>query len=238
MKTLKIQFLLILCILFICSIGWSQTEKGSSVLGLNIGYSLTGAVISDVNNNINSDDVNVTVTPALNLSYDYALSDRFSLGLYAGTQIFTTKIDGYSFLNNNEEVIEDVSGNAMRWAIGLRPLFHYGNTDKLDMYSGLRLGYIAWSANTNSSDPALDLGTSFGVGRPSISIIAFGMRYYFTDTIGAGFEVATGAPHVASASVNMRFGGSSSSASMKGDDTNAKSSKDDRRKSSKGKKRR
>ncbi|NJO69913.1 MAG: hypothetical protein HC830_12085 [Bacteroidetes bacterium] len=40
-----------------------------------------------------------------------------------------------------------------RLNVAARALFHYGNSGKIDMYSGLRLGYTNWGVSTNSKDP-------------------------------------------------------------------------------------
>lgn len=224
---------------FITSSIFSQSQKGELVAGINLGYSITGALVGSLGDDIGVDETNINVSkiPPLYATVDYGLSDRFSLGLYGGFERFTTEVSNYSYTNaNGETITEDAKGKVNRVALGLRPLFHYGKNPNLDMYSGLRVGFISWSGTTDSTDPNLDLATSFGAGRPTVSIIAFGMRYYFNEMIGAGFELATGAPHIASVSLNAKFGGNrQASVSSRGSSRDTQSS---RSKSSREKKRR
>jgi len=107
----------------------------------------------------------------------------------------------------------------------LRPLFHYANNDDLDLYSGFRIGFTknkfkAKSTIDNSIIEDLgiddlgidDLGIDFldilnlnSIITPSFAFTAFGLRYYFTDNIGAGFEINIGAPYITALNINARF---------------------------------
>jgi len=219
MKNLKLALLVAVSLLLGSSALFGQNQKGQGVVGLNLGYSLTGAVASSLGTAFAVDEsaINISRIPPIHLTFDYALSDRFSLGVYGGLERITTNISGYSFTNSEgEPIVEDVKGSANRIGLGLRPLFHYGGNENLDLYSGLRIGYIVWTGSADTSDPTFDFNGSLGVNRPSISLILFGMRYYFTDAIGAGFEIATGAPYLANLSVNMKFGGDTAAAPMRG----------------------
>lgn len=141
--------------------------------------------------------------PTLQLSYDYAIAKWFSLGGALSYNKAKAEDSNYSYIDDNGNFkTGSYKLGISRTTVGLRALFHYGNTGKLDMYSGLRLGVGIWnlSPDTNISDfdaeDAVD-GLRNGV-LPQVQVVAFGLRYYVTDNFGLGFETALGSPYFSS----------------------------------------
>jgi len=183
----------------------AQNEEYRSVISVSAGYSFTGTLINGIETAINSDAFSVKSIPVLQVTYDYGINKFFSVGLAAGYQNFDFSIDDYSFTNDaGSEIIESVSANYSRLNVALRPLFHYANNGELDLYSGFRVGYLNRSLNSDSTDETLDLGLIEG-GKFAFGVTAFGLRYYFTDNIGAGLEINIGAPYVSCFNLNARF---------------------------------
>jgi len=173
----------------------AQNQDYPSTISLNGGFSLVGAMFKtlEVQDGFKSNSY-----PALQLTYDHYVTKWFSMGGAASVQSM-----GYSY-NYIDQVSGDetnVSVDVNRINIALRPLFHYGNSGKIDMYSGLRLGYTLWNikATVDDYDDA-GLANSFAP-----QLILFGMRGYFTENIGANFELAVGSPHYFSLGLNYRF---------------------------------
>ena len=192
---------------------FAQTQKGEKVVGLNIGYSLTGGVINAVGDNDFSGDsvgvvsVNVNAIPAISATFDYGVGDKFSIGALVSFQSFSGEVNDYTYTDlQGQDRTESVDFGLTRLNFSIVPRLHYGvKSDNVDLYSGLRLGWIHWVGNINTTDENFDLFDSFQGGRPNVGLILFGGRFYFSDEFGANFELAAGAPYIASAGVQYRF---------------------------------
>lgn len=214
MKQIKIT-LVALAFAFSANAQMTSSERGSSmgssslahyegdlVVGLDVGYSLIGGLLST---NINGTDVSTGATPVINVMVDYGLTDRVSLGLAGAYQGIFGEYS-YSYLDaGSTTVTEDVRTDISRIHVALRPLFHYGNNDQLDLYSGLRIGVITNSVSHNSSDPDFAEINGFSGSRFTMGLVAFGMRYYFNDMVGFNFEVGLGVPQIVNGGVSLRF---------------------------------
>lgn len=146
--------------------------------------------------------------PSIQATFDYGLTKWFSIGLAASYQNIGYDFTGNSFVDSlNNTIVEDYSVDFSRVTVALRPLFHYANNDRLDLYSGLRIQYFSRSFENTSADPSTDStfddfsdANKFGIG-----IVAFGARYYITENIGLGTEINLGRPYIINLSVNARF---------------------------------
>lgn len=145
--------------------------------------------------------------PAIQLNYDYALTPKISAGLGFSYQGFSTDVSDYTYLNDSFNLVtEDFSATLKRTNVALRIMFHYGNAEKLDMYSGVRLGMTGWNTKTESSDPNNNLfGDAYNGWNIALQVVPFALRYYVTDNIGLSLETAIGAPHFLSIGANYRL---------------------------------
>ncbi len=183
----------------------AQNEEYRSVVSASAGYSLTGTLINAAETIVGSDALSVKSVPALQLTYDYGINKLFSVGVAVGYQNFGFDVSNYAFTNDSgSEVIENVTANYSRLNVALRPLIHYANNGNLDLYSGLRVGYLNNSFSSDSTDEDFDLDLNSD-GRFAFGLTAFGLRYYFTDNIGAGIEINIGAPYISCFNLNARF---------------------------------
>lgn len=166
-----------------------------STVTADAGFSLVGSVIRIV---VNVDTIGgYSSIPVMQLSYDYMITDFLSAGAAGSYQ-------QYKFSDNTGKIV------LKRMNFALRALFHYGKSDKLDMYSGIRLGMTNWgfSYDVDSGDPtlaALEGSDSLTGIHFSPQLVAFGIRGYFTDNIGANIEFAVGAPYFMMGGINYRF---------------------------------
>jgi len=205
---------------------FAQNDDYKSTLHLGAGFSILGGIISladnadlaEINADLNSDEIsNIegrfmgNSAPALQVSYDYGLAKWFSLGAGVSYQRMSAAFTNFSYTNNETNQTNDVGDlnvDINRIQVGLRALFHYGNANKIDMYSGLRVGIVNSGTKIEVSNP--DVRDDFesipflGV-RPSIQLIPFALRGYVTDNIGISFETAIGAPHFFALGVNYRM---------------------------------
>ena len=177
---------------------FSQQEQGQSVVSGGVGYSLIGAIFSaDVSGQTTVENFS---SPVICASYDYGITENFSLGGALGWQRMGQDWSDYTWLDIDEngdlvEVTEDFEYRLTRTAIGARALFHYGKKENLDLYSGARVNYVIWDVDATTTDQDwLDgNGQVSGVG---FQLIAIGGRAYFNEMLGANFELAFGAPYL------------------------------------------
>ena len=151
-------------------------------IGLNIVKRAVNAVLKA------NDFEDATFIPPINVTLDYALADNFSLGAaytYSG------------FTANESRMINDTLYNAKvsltRQNIAIRPLFHFGEDETMDLYAGARLGYSIWNGDYivtdqfgNNSEDASTIPSVFTVQ------LLFGVRKYFNDFVGVNFEAGIG----------------------------------------------
>lgn len=188
----------------------AQNDDYRMNAALTLNYTFTGDALNAAVDAAESttEGVDKNSFPSVQLTFDYGVNKFFSLGLAASYQNI-----GYDFTNNtffdenNMEVTENYEVDFSRTTVALRPLFHYANNGKLDMYSGLRIQYFRRDFETTSRDPEvsddfIDFtdANKFGVG-----IVAYGIRYFVTDNIGLGTEVNIGRPYFVNLSLNARF---------------------------------
>jgi len=188
----------------------AQNDDYRMNAGLSLNYTFTGDALNTAVNLAESTTTGVSKkgVPSLQVTFDYGLTKWFSLGLAASYQNLGYDFSGNSFIDSlNNEVVEDYSVSFSRTTVALRPLFHYANNDKLDLYSGLRIQYFSRNLENDSKDP--DTTTTFeefsDSSKIGVGIVAFGARYYITDNIGLGTEINIGRPYIINLSVNARF---------------------------------
>jgi hypothetical protein len=188
----------------------AQKYQGQSVITGGVGFSVVGLFFGLVENALDATtNVNSTKTPVLLGAYDYGLSDRFSIGVGYTYQSLTIKYDGYYFNGSQDSLVTgNFTDRLTRQNFGIRPMFHFGDNDDLDIYAGLRISMVRW--NYSSSRPDLGAGWAsdlLGGASPVKAQALFGMRYFFTENIGFNTELAIGPSYFAMVGINARFGG-------------------------------
>ncbi len=159
--------------------------------------------------------INTYATPTFQLAYDYGFKDWFSLGLGVSYNRLGVKFDDLDYRSDSLTVKGSVDLRTSRTTITLRPLFHYGHFEKVDLYSGLRLGASIWtgSVKAEASAEAIDRFKKsvhtprfrLAGGLPTAAITPIGVRYFPIPNLGVGGELNLGAPYMVSVSANFRF---------------------------------
>jgi len=188
----------------------AQNDDYRMNAGISLNYTFTGDIVNSAIDAVSNlgETIDKKNLPSAQLTFDYGLTKWFSIGAAVSYQSIGFESTGGMAFDTitMTSTANDYTAKFTRTSIALRPLFHYANNDKLDLYSGLRVQYFAANYEDDSRDPdtasILDLParTGFGVG-----IVAFGARYYITDNIGLGTEINIGRPYVVNLSVNARF---------------------------------
>ena len=156
-------------------------------------------------------------TPIINGMADYAITDNFSMGAaYSYNHLkwndnYTSV--SYVYDSTNTVVVDSTVTTQTgfvrftRQNIGIRPLFHFGNGDDLDMYAGARLGFSMWNASYEYNDGANNSDSGITPKTSVFSVQAlFGIRKYFNDNFGLNFEIGIGnSPYFIGGGVNFRI---------------------------------
>lgn len=173
----------------------AQTLSGESVISANAGFSLAGALfgLADIDGNVDA-----SAPPALQFSYDYAITEKLSLGGGLSYQKFGLAYTDYG------DAMEDFDVRLSRFNLALRGLFHYGGQEQVDMYSGLRLGLSNWSVKGGTSDPDYEPPKANGI-TIAPQLILFGIRAYVAGNLGLNAELGVGGPHFFTVGLNYRI---------------------------------
>jgi hypothetical protein len=186
---------------------YAQKKQGESVVTLGVGSSLTGILFKAIENSVNAvggASLQVKSTPGLQGMYDFGITDRFSLGVAGSYQSYSMIYAGYIY--DTSSVGRNYKDKITRMNIGLRPLVHLGDGEKVDTYLGARFGYTRWSYKTDNIDPNYSLGDIYHSFGNTVKIqVLFGLRYFFTDNIGIGGEISIGSPYFMMGGINAKF---------------------------------
>ncbi len=182
---------------------FAQSKKGESVITAGVGMSLYFNVLTtqSVTNGANTSSL-----PTLNLTYDYGITESFSLGIAIGhNRLSVTENERAYYDPFGTLLVEQPTIHLSRTNIALRPMFHWGNNERLDWHAGLRLGYSIWSFSDDSKDPFYtSVNGVSSLGLPSFQILT-GSRIYFTDNLGMTIDVGIGTPYFASIGLSRKF---------------------------------
>ncbi|PCJ66928.1 MAG: hypothetical protein COA58_05610 [Bacteroidetes bacterium] len=209
MKNITVIIILVFTSLYVNA----QNQEAQNVIGVRAGFSVTGGFIKAAgkleDNSLDTlqRETSTSNLPALSFTYDYGISDEFSVGLLTSIQTFNGSVKNYGFNTPNDTfIVENIDFTLRRIYVGIAPKYHWATSnEKVDLYSGIRLGYIIWVNNIETSDPNFDIFDKFNVGRPSFNLVPIGGNFYFDDNFGANFELAIGAPYIFSAGLQYKF---------------------------------
>lgn len=207
MKTLFKLIIPIFLLLGLTQTTFAQNATYKHNVHLGTGFSLTGALFSDfIADSLDLGINRVSSTPAIQATYDYGFSERFSIGLAVSHQTFALEQEGYDYVflddtlaANGEHFLADVNRNN----VAVRLLWHYVSRERLDMYVAARYGVTYWKTDVEYVDT--NTKTTETAFVPFAPQIALGLRYYVTPQIGFSIESGFGAPHFFNAGVNYRF---------------------------------
>ncbi len=184
--------------------GSAQNQQVSSVLSVQLGSGIAGGVkypgnhlLGDTSRGIVADLNRKAVTT---VSYDVMLTPGFSIG----GSIAAQRID-VSTVDSMNQLFE--KGRVNRFYIGFRGMWHYGKNDKIDLYSGFKMGTVIFK--TTSVDVGHDMESELEAknnrSRIAIGFIPIGARFLIHPQFGLNLETSIGSPAFISFGVNYRF---------------------------------
>lgn len=181
----------------------AQQAKGEHVIHAGVGNGLFGMLYAiDFDNDVST---NKSSTLAFSTGYDYGINRRFSVGATVGWQAVGQEFEDVTVEFQDEEYhIEYFKYDIKRTSVGVRGLVHFGRSDRVDMYTGMRAALNIYDVSANATEyDFLDVGQD--INTFGYQFIPFGARFYFTDQIGAHVEVGFGAPHITTAGLTLKL---------------------------------
>ena len=136
---------------------------------------------------------------------EYLLSDKFGVGLdIAYTSAFATfDRDAVDASGNTITYQDEVGTNKIGGMATLN--YHISNNDKLDAYAMVGAGYKNRVFTYETSEPGYVDETSSGSLFPVSFRIGAGMRYFFTDNIGANLAIGFGQGGLINGGISAKF---------------------------------
>lgn len=158
---------------------------GFGNIGNNLNSRFQNTVLNMYSYKKNHDGYQFSYLGPLFLKYEYAISDKFGLGLNVSYLTSSAEFTSTDF--NTNEVFNN-SINRTGYNIMMRFNWHFGDHDMIDPYFGLAGGYRSNNWSSDFEDQGLgevNISKQIPVGIEA----TFGTRFLFTDNVGAYVEI-------------------------------------------------
>jgi opacity protein-like surface antigen len=180
----------------ICSAGSMNTanaqafEEGSMAATLGYGFPNLGKSILSAGDYY--EDEKIFGVGPMHARFEYGLTDRFGIGVSINFATFGhTWNETYDVYNSTTGLYTSTTYEYEEKVTSLAFLIrfnrHFEVSDKVDIFSGFGLGYNSWKATYSSNNPN-DTNESISFPIPIGMEATLGVRFYFTDNIGAYIE--------------------------------------------------
>ena len=205
MKKIILSFLIVVLLI---GNSFGQDDVPKHNINLNIGTSLIPVslkLFASLDNTIVSNS-----TPSFAVTYDYSFTNRISAGVALSQERAGLEYSNHVFLQDVDDVPYSFKANMIRTNGSIRGLFHYKNTERIDLFSGLRLGLTNYrfdlEAKTAIKWFSFEKEFKHAQGYfVSYQLVVFGVRGYFTKNIGANVALSVGAPYFISGGLSFRI---------------------------------
>jgi len=144
-----------------------------------------------------------SIIPNIGTVIDYGFTKKFSLGLAGSYQSELVKSDEDPYTDRITRI--NLAVRFLKHLIKRHP--------KFDDYIGLRIGCSYWKDVPLHSSYYQNLNysphVSYFITNPNSFVtsvqLLYGLRFYFSDSIGIHFEVGIGSPYLAETGLTFRF---------------------------------
>jgi len=165
-------------------------EEGVSVVQLGYGFPNLGKSL--LTSGTEDGDYKAFGIGPIHARFEYGITDRYGIGVSINMVSFGAKwtSEGYTYDSNGfmtGTTTYDHKDKIGSWNILIRFNRHWDVNDKVDIYGGFGLGYNSWKWSHETNDPDYS-DDSFSFPIPVGYEATVGLRYYFTDNIGAYIE--------------------------------------------------
>jgi hypothetical protein len=177
----------------------AQVQRGTTVVEPYYGYSLFSTAILEAYESTSSTNTSYKNFGPVGLRVEYFVSDLIGLGFDVNYKSLELTDDYISGTNTYTQTISSTQIRAM-----YRMNFHVVRTKMVDYYLGTGLGYKSnkWDfKDTNPTVNSIDYDAIF----PIAFRMSTGVRVFFTENIGANFEIGVGGGSFATAGLTFKY---------------------------------
>jgi len=163
-------------------------EQGRSYVNVGYGYAIfqPTTIINAFDNESSSSNIG-----PVRFAYEYGLSENVGVGFTVGYINSKVGFEDENFGGTDPSTFT-YDYTFTKLTTNLRFNFHFGEHDKLDPYIGVGAGYKISNLTLETNDEFFDDADGGRIGVPISFESVFGIRYFFTDNIGAYGEVGIG----------------------------------------------
>ena len=204
---MKKQLLIILAITaFSCSISLNTKaqliQKGKMIVDVYYGYpNLFTAAMKTAYNNSITESVKVSGIGPIGGKFEYLLSDKIGLALNINYANSSVKGSG---VGSDNVTVYNYKVTIPRFRVFPIINVHYATSEQLDPYFLVGAGYGNFTTKLESNDPNFTEESVSGLGHFSMRV-GTGLRYFFTDNIGAHLEFGIGGGGLFQIGVSGKF---------------------------------
>lgn len=182
-------------------------EEGNVLLDAYYGFPnlYTSAFKSLYANSGTEQNVKVNSLGPVGIRAEYLLSDKVGLGVDVGfnNTVITFDEKSYDPATGTDKTYTNTFSTQKIGAM-ITFNYHFLDNDNLDFYGIVGAGYGKRSFNFESTDPDY-VNTDIDFGLPIASRIGVGLRYFFTDNIGANIALGLGQGGLLNAGLSFKF---------------------------------
>ncbi|HIP35753.1 MAG TPA: hypothetical protein EYG85_02750 [Crocinitomix sp.] len=178
-------------------------SKGSILIDAYYGFPNFGSALLKQIDGV--ENAKITGVGPMGGRFEYMVADKFGIGIdfiYNSVNISGT-IDSTDNLGNVVETY-DLKVFSQRYRPQIRMNYHFVSNEELDAYVGVGVGANIRRFGFKTDYPNYDGNSAVGALIPVSMRLALGMRYFFTDNIGANLELGLGGPFV-SGGLSFKF---------------------------------
>lgn len=177
----------------------AQVEKGSIIIEPYYGYSLFSTAIMESYERSDAPSSSYKGLGPMGIRFEYFVSDLIGLGIDANYKSLELSQDYLSDANTYTETFTSKQIRVMA-----RMNFHFVRTEKVDFYAGYGIGYKSNSWGFTDTNPN-SIHTDFDALIPVAFRMSTGVRYFFTDNIGANLEIGFAGGSLATAGITIKL---------------------------------
>jgi outer membrane protein W len=181
-------------------------EEGNVVIDAYYGFpNLYTAVFKAAYANSGTEEnIKISGLGPVGIRGEYLLSDKFGIGLDLGFNNTKISYDQLGTDNNGNTVLYKYDYKTQKIGAMVTFNYHFIENDNLDFYGMLGAGYGNRSFTFKSTDPSYVEGSVKSL-IPVASRIGVGLRYFFTDNIGANVALGFGQGGLLNAGISFKF---------------------------------
>lgn len=200
----KFAILIVLCasgFLISNKIKAQSVQKGNFIIDIDYGFpNLFSSLIKSAYNTSNGTGVSVGAIGPITGKCEYLLSDKVGVGGIISYANSTVKWNA----QGSDGLYYDYKVSIPRLRILAAMTFHFATGDKVDPFFCVGAGYSNYQVKMSTADPDYSGSKSISWLFPVALRVGVGVRYFFTENIGANMEIGLGQALI-QAGLSMKF---------------------------------